>query len=525
MLRALFAVSAVAAATSLAPAISRAAPPNSPRPATLPPQSSETLHWGSCPADSTAPGLHCARLKVPLDYRRPNGRKITIAVSRLVSPDPAKRRGVLFLNSGGPGGEGLKYPAQFAAAGSNKLALPKSVRDRYDIIGFDPRGVGHSTPVTCDLTPAQRASNIPPYARSAADVARQAKVAKQIAKQCGASRTAQLLPYMTTANTARDMDQIRAALGVKKISYEGVSYGTYLGAVYTTLFPRHSDRIVLDSAMSPDGWDVAFQRRLARGFQDRFPDFANYAAAHPEYGLGSTPAQVTATYFQLAARLDAAPNPNGITGAQFRQATFAELYYDIKLPALAEIWHYLDTGQPLPPPPADPTQSSPNAGNDNAPASFLAVTCDDSRWPTSIQTYQRHVALDRVRYPMFGAAAANISPCAYWPVHHVQPKVRIGDRGSSDVLIAQNRRDPVTTLVGARMLRRSFGDRARMVTADQGGHLAYLFLKNRCLNDTVTRFLATGKRPRHDLACPAEPPPNANSTADKRSLAVITNAG
>ena len=227
MLRALFAVSAVAAATSLAPAISRAAPPNSPRPAIKPPQSSETLHWGGCPADAAAPGLRCATLKVPLDYQQPNGRKITIAVSRMASPHPAKRRGVLLVNSGGPGGPGLHYPVDFANAATYKLALPQSVRDRYDIIGFDPRGVGHSAPVTCDLTPVQRQSNIPPYARDAADVVQQAKAAKQVARQCATSKTASLLPYITTANTARDMDQIRRALHVKKISYAGVSYGTY----------------------------------------------------------------------------------------------------------------------------------------------------------------------------------------------------------------------------------------------------------------------------------------------------------
>jgi pimeloyl-ACP methyl ester carboxylesterase len=152
-----------------------------------------------------------------------------------------------------------------------------------DVIGFDPRGVGHSTPVTCDLTTAQLRSNVPPYPLGPADVTAQAEYAKGVARQCGASRAASMLPYITTANTARDMDRIRVALGEPKLSYYGVSYGTYLGAVYTTLFPRRSDRIVLDSNLAPGGLDGTASRLLAQGFDDRFPDFAAFAVAHPEY--------------------------------------------------------------------------------------------------------------------------------------------------------------------------------------------------------------------------------------------------
>jgi pimeloyl-ACP methyl ester carboxylesterase len=291
--------------------------------------------------------------------------------------------------------------------------------------------------------------------------------------------------------------RIRGALRVKKISYAGVSYGTYLGAVHTTLFPRRSGRFLLDSALSPGGWNISFERRLGLGFQDRFPDFARYAATHPAYGLGTTPGQVTAAYFTLAARLDATP-VKGLTGAVFRQLTFASLYYDHKLPTLAALWHLLLTRQGSSTPAVPPG----SAGADNARASFLAVVCNDSTWPTSIRTYQHDVAVDRVRYPMFGAAAADISPCAFWPTQHRQRKVHIGSRGPSNVLIVQNRRDPVTSLTGARMMRRALGRRARMVVADQGGHLANLFLRNRCLNNAATRFLTSGTRPRQTLPLP-----------------------
>ncbi|WP_329071960.1 alpha/beta hydrolase [Streptomyces sp. NBC_01429] len=454
-----------------------------------------TVRWGECPEDSALPGLECSVLDVPLDYRHPERKTIEVAISRLASTKPEKRRGVLFTNPGGPGGAGLNYPALLKLVG-----LPQSVLDSYDVIGFDPRGVGHSTPVTCDLTPEQQArGNFPKQPDTLADVAKEATYAKTVAEQCATSKTASLLPHTTTANTARDMDRIRAALGEPKISYDGASYGSYLGAVYTTMFPRHSDRIVLDSNLGPGGYDATAMRMFAHGLQDRFPDFAKFAAEHPEYGLGATPAQVTAKYYELAARLDRKP-VREVDGTLFRGATFGSLYTEAGLTELAELWKALDTDIPLPAqPPAQPWENIENLSSVR-----LAVICGDSRWPRSVRTYQRHVAVDRLRYPMLGAVTANIGPCAYWPTSPVEPQVRIGDRGPSNILMVQNERDPGTPLVGARELRQAFGKRATMVTADEGGHGVYPFGKNECAKDAVTRFLTTGERPSRDRACAAE---------------------
>lgn len=460
------------------------------------------VKWGPCPAEAAKPGLECGTLDVPLDYRDPGGKTIEIAISRLASTNPEKRRGVLLTNTGGPGGEGLAYPDIL-----RQLGIPKDVLDSYDVIGMDPRGVANSTPVTCGLTLAEHPSNIPRYARNSADVTSEAQRVAGVAAKCGSSATASLLPHITTANTARDMDRVREALGEQKVNYLGISYGTYLGSVYTSLFPERSDRFLIDSATGPGGWDAAFSRMFAQGVEDRFPDFAKFAAAHPEYGLGRTPAQVKAKYFELAARLDKTPSPEGYTGQVFRQLTFAELYYDKKLPYLAEAWRALDTGKPVPPASATATaQPSGRADipSDNYLTSQLHVICNDSDWPEAVGTYQRNVAIDRLRHPMFGAAGADITPCAFWPSEPVEPPVKITDRGPSNVLIVQNLRDPATPLAGARKLREAFGDRARMVTADQGGHLAYLFKDNRCANDIATKFLVTGERPRHDFGCGAE---------------------
>ncbi|MFJ3022966.1 alpha/beta hydrolase [Streptomyces tendae] len=477
------ALAAVALAATALPTSSAAA-------ATTPP---DTLRWGPCPEGADAPGLECSTLRVPLDYREPDGRRIGIAVSRLASEKPAQRRGVLLTNPGGPGGSGLLYPAVLAASG-----LPQEVLDSYDVIGFDPRGVGRSTPVTCDLTQEQQwRGNFPRYAHTAADVRREAGPARRIAEQCNSSRTAWMLPHTTTANTARDMDRIRTALGEPKLSYLGASYGSYLGAVYTTLFPRRGDRIALDSNLGPGGYDITAMRLFARGLEDRFPDFAAFAVAHPEYGLGSTPKQVAATFFELAERLDAKPR-QGVDGTAFRGHTFDSLYADGSMPWLAEFWHAVDTGGqlPLPEPPAD---------LENLMASRFAVVCQDTRWPGTVREYQRNVAVDRDRYPMLGGSTAGINPCAFWPRERTEPPVRITDRGPSNVLMLQNERDPGTPLVGARELRRAFGGRATLVTADQGGHGVYPYGRNTCANDAATRFLTTGERPARDLACGAQP--------------------
>ncbi|MFZ3572815.1 alpha/beta hydrolase [Streptomyces sp. BH097] len=474
--------------------------------------SGDTLRWGPCAKNpkgpegprksrkSTGSGqdpasrMECATLQVPLDYGDPDGRQIDIAVSRLASEKPAKRRGVLLVNPGGPGITSLGYPYALATTG-----LPQEVQDSYDLIGFDPRGVGRSTQVTCDLTEKQQAhGNIPPYTHDAADVAKEAPYARKVADQCATSKSSWMLPHVTTANAARDMDRIRAALGEPRISYLGASYGTQLGSVYTTLFPRRDDRIVLDSNLGPGGYDVTAMRMFARGMEERFPDFAEFAAAHPEYGLGTTPGQVTAKFYELAQRLDAEP-VQGYDGTVFRGKTLDSLYTDAGMATLAKTWQALDTDKPLPDDPPLPDL-------ENAMAARFHTICNDSRWPRSIAAYQRNAGIDRVRYPKLGGSTAGIGPCAFWPTERTEPPVRIGAKGPSNVLMVQNERDPGTPLAGAEKLRQAFGHRAVMVTADQGGHGVYPTGTNGCANDAVTTYLTTGKRPPKDVDCPAEQP-------------------
>ncbi|WP_051109087.1 alpha/beta hydrolase [Actinomadura flavalba] len=445
--------------------------------------------WRACPdLGEPAPGLRCATLRVPLDHARPSGPTIDFAVSMLPATSRKLRRGVLVLEPGGTDRSELALPARLAAQG-----MPASVRERYDLIGFDPRGIGRSSPVTCDLRPGQDLSIPASQAASGpAAVARRAAELRVIARQCGASATGAQLPHQSTANVARDVDRLRVALGERKISYLGYSYGTYVGAVYATLFPHRTDRVVLDSVVGPGGMDHTWSRRLGRGVEDRFPDFARWAAArHAEYGLGRTPAQVRASFHRIAAKLERRP-AGGYDGPGFRYLTFSSLFADAIFPDLARTWSELDRGTAAEPPPSTGVMDF---------SGLISLACNDGNWRRDVGYYQRAVALDRLRYPIFGASGANLWPCAFWPVQRAEPPVRIGQNGPSNVLLVSNLRDPGTPYVGATAMRRALGARARLVSVDQGGHLVYLYGVSACADAIVTRFLVTGERPRTDVRC------------------------
>ena len=205
------------------------------------------ITWGACPAlaegASRDPRLTCATVKVPLDYRNPGGGEIGVAVSKLPAAESGDRRGVLLLNPGGPASPGLDTPGAVAPT------LPPSVPAAYDLIGFDPRGVGHSTPQSCGLDDPSLAGLFP-YPAADGSITANVDHARTDAERC-ATNAGKELRHFTTANTARDMDRIRMGLGEEKISYWGQSYGTYLGAVYASLFPDRADRVVLEGNVDP----------------------------------------------------------------------------------------------------------------------------------------------------------------------------------------------------------------------------------------------------------------------------------
>jgi pimeloyl-ACP methyl ester carboxylesterase len=239
----------------------------------------QTLRWGPCPraAHVSAPGAECATLSVPMDYAQPRGRRIAISVSRIPAGDPARLRGVLFGNPGGPGGDALNYWS------ARRAYLPARLFEEFDQIAVQPRGLRWSTPLDCargDVPAPMLGASMMMGGRAACHAGGDGYPAT-----------------ITTETTARDMDEVRRALGVDRIDYLGGSYGTYLGAVYASLFPRHVDKMVLDSAVNPRWvWQEEFvQQQVTR--QARLDDLFDWIAAHNAvYGLGATRADVYAEW-------------------------------------------------------------------------------------------------------------------------------------------------------------------------------------------------------------------------------------
>ncbi|MBT3150078.1 alpha/beta fold hydrolase [Streptomyces sp. CHD11] len=469
------------------------------------------ITWGECPAlaggQTRDPDLTCGTLEVPLDYQDPGGTKIDVAVSRLSTAQPAKRRGVLVLNPGGPALGGLGMPETMASA------LPKSVLDRYDLIGFDPRGVAHSTPQSCGL----QDPGVPglfPYPAADGSITENVALAEAVAKQC-ADTVGEKLRHYNTANTARDMDAIRQALGEKKISYWGQSYGTYLGAVYRTLFQNHTDRMVLEGNVDPTKvWADQVADTWGKGMADRFPDAAQVAAAQAgTLELGTNVEEVTDTYLALADRLDHTPaaipgTPVSLDGALLRNMTYALLLHDDTLPVLAKFWKAADNLSHGTTTAADTavlkevfaqTPTSPDIPADNQATMFLALTCGDAEWPHDVDGYAARTASDRAKWPLTAGMPANIWACAYWD-KPAEPTVEVVKGGPRDTLILQNRRDNATPWEGGVGLHKSLGDGSAFVGVDNGGHSVY-GEGSACADKATVDFLATGHLPDKDVYC------------------------
>ncbi|CAM5403578.1 Alpha/beta hydrolase OS=Streptomyces alboniger OX=132473 GN=CP975_06070 PE=3 SV=1 [Streptomyces alboniger] len=463
------------------------------------------LAWTKCGQEDggSAKGVdarqECATVEVPMDYEDPEGETTRIAVSRIRAEKPSDRRGVLLLAPGGPGGSGLDNPS------GKGQKLPQPIRDRYDLIGIDPRGMGHSSPVDCGFALADLgAANQRPWPGPDGSVTDTMRTAHRMSAACARSG-GELIRHISTANNARDLDRVRAALGERQLSVWATSYGTYATAVYRQLFPHRTDRVVLDSVDDPDpaqvgrGWLAAHER----GVEDTFPVFARWASSPGTPGrLAETPAEVRELVLRLAERLDSAPipwegaNPVQLNGDVLRQAVLTALYDPDSFPRLAELIRAARTGGELPAP-----QTQPEEALQNSAAVGTATLCNDVRWPTSPAVYAKGVAESRVRYPLTAGMPRNALPCAAWPYRPRENPVRITDDGPSNVLLIQNERDPATPLAGARAMRRALGGRAEMVTVDSTGHNSYLNNGNACGDRTVTHFLATGERPGGDTYC------------------------
>ncbi|OIJ94847.1 alpha/beta hydrolase [Streptomyces colonosanans] len=463
------------------------------------PSARSSLDWTKCEGSGLDPRQECASVEVPMDYAEPGGRKIAIVISRIPSEKPAARRGALLLIPGGPGGSSLGDPS------GKGQKLPQKVRNAYDLIGFAPRGLAPSTPVNCGLDHGDLAlSKLRPWPAPDGSISENMATARRTAAAC-ARNGGDLIRHITTVDEARDIDRVRAALGERRLSAWGVSYGTYVGAVYSQLFPRRTDRVVLDSNDNPDPTRVsrAWLEGYETGVEDVFPEFAKWASApgNPDR-LARTAAEVRPLFLRLAARLDRAPipwpgaNPAELNGNVLRQTMLDSLYTPDRFPTLAKLMLAARHGT-VPPAPAAP----PEPVLQNVTAVSAATLCNDVAWPTSAAEYRKGVAESRKEHPLTAGMPRNAMVCTAWPYPPTQAPVRITAHGPSNVLLVQNARDVATPLRGALKLRQAFGARAVMVIVDSTGHDAYLANGNACGDRVVSRFLATGERPGEDVRC------------------------
>src|SRR5215203_2445108 len=275
-------------------------------PSALKPYYEQKLRWRDCGPE----GFQCATLKAPLDYGHPqHGKDLKLAVTRKQSDGGSGQRiGSLLANPGGPGGPAVEYVQQAAGVG-----YPQKVRQRYDIVGMDPRGVGLSTPpVKCLSDKAM--DSFTQTDQTPDDKGEKGKLVsayKGFAKGCEECSDG-LLAHVSTEDAARDMDILRAVLGDKKLNYTGASYGTYLGATYAGLFPQRSGRLVLDGAMDPTLTAQRVNREQTGGFETAFKSFAKDCVGQKSCPLGSESVSDASKRMSAFFRqLDAKPVPTG----------------------------------------------------------------------------------------------------------------------------------------------------------------------------------------------------------------------
>ncbi|MEU9048950.1 alpha/beta hydrolase [Streptomyces sp. NPDC048384] len=470
-----------------------------------------TLNFGACPDSVPTPPapdrVECGRLTVPLDRRHPSGPSIEIAVSRVpASGTPAERRGILLVNPGGPGGSGLPY------AVTKRAKLPTSVRRSYDVIGFDPRGVGHSAPAGCGamggLFAAPGADPVPTTAQTERSYLTSLR---HLADDCATGAGKAVLPYLSTEQTAYDMDAVRAALGEPRTSFLGVSYGTYLGAAYAARFPHRVGRMVLDSAVGPWDWydfDVLQSRAMLRA-RDTF--FA-WTAGHAErFGLGGDAGAVRRSYLRVRQGLAARP-VDGFGPAEFDRAVYRALGRTERWTGLADgLRGYQSDGSVAGLRPAAAFDSPESR---NYEAANRIVKCADGPGPTP-----RQIVADirRIRGadPQPVLTGMEASACAYWH-HRPARRTPLGSPAAPPVLLVASAHDPVTPIEGARRLRELLPGSRLVTLNDDYSHGVFASRGNACVDGAVAGYLVDGEVPVADVRCagPGLPVPAAAAPSE-----------
>ncbi|MEW2258672.1 alpha/beta hydrolase [Streptomyces sp. NPDC047869] len=443
------------------------------------------LHWSRCTSPPAArTGYDCATMKAPLDYRKPDGRTIDVALIRRKATGPnARRIGSLVLNFGGPGVSGVSGLPE-------RLNQYEPLLDRYDLVSFDPRGVGATIPVRCGKTADDTGYD-------AADAC--------------AERSGALLPYIGTSHTARDLDLMRYLLGDERLHYFGVSYGTALGAVYAHLYPSHVGRLVLEASVDPTEDLAEEQVSQVKAVQAAFDRFAAHCAARIRHcPTGDGPEEAARRMARLADRLGKKPAPAGAgrnldaDDLAYAVSDHLDLGTDGWTPLAKALTALIDhnDGRPLSKG-ADDIGSADRAATprDDSRAALTAITCADSSLRPGFERLDRDEARIKAASPVFGAAwSTGVYLCYDWPFDGERATLQVNADGAAPVLVVGGTGDPTTPYPGARHMARALGDGVGvLLTAQEEGHGTYP--QNRCVKETVDHYLRTGRTPAPGTVC------------------------
>ena len=451
------------------------------------------LQWHDCGV------VQCASLSVPLDWKRPDGPKIQLSLAR--RPANGRRTGVLLANPGGPGGSGIELVQQSGAF------VNSSVLDRFDIVSWDPRGVGKSTPVACspnlDFFFAVDANGTDP-----ATVRASAAASERLVAGCRRA-SGRLLPYMSTEATVHDMDAIRAAMQVPTIDYLGFSYGTYLGARYANEYPARVRTMVLDGAVDPaaDYSDSAL--RQAVGFEHAFDAFLAWCRSDSscEFARGGDPGRA---YDSLMSSLAGESDPATVHGRhRLLGAGEASIGVVNALYSGRDGWKQLGTalndaargdGSQLLALSDQYTGRRPDGTYDNETAAFYATVCLDGPVPRTIAAVTQLAKRAARVAPHFGASTVwSGLPCTYWPVPPVSRPAPIHAAGAPPIVVVGNTDDPATPYSGAQALAKELRS-GHLLTYVGEGHTAY-GRGDDCIDNAIDAYLISRTVPAAGMRC------------------------
>ncbi len=471
----------------------------------------QKLAWSSC-----AQIFQCASLVVPLDYRNPTGHTIELAVIRATATDPAHRIGSLITNPGGPGGSGVDFVKQSYPAQSGQPShFDPALRADFDIVGFDPRGVGQSAPIGC-LTDTQldQYNRLDPAPNTPGEAAALVAGDKTFAAGCQ-THSAMLLPYVGTPNAARDMDVLRAALGDQKMYYLGASYGTYLGAVYAELFPTHIARAVLDGPEAPNLTTKQLDLEQAQGFQTELTRFIADCVTRPDCPLGTDATTAGHKLADFLASTQVHPLPTGTS--RTLDESLAETGVVVTMYDSPQSWPTLRSalataiagnGRELLTLSDLYDERDPQTGHySNEIEANIAIDCLDHPDPVrTIGDVQAELPAYRDASPLIGASFAWADlMCAYWPVPAKSQPHPIHYAGSPPILVVGTIHDPATPYPSAQDMAQQLGS-AVLLTYNGDGHTAY-GRGSKCIDSAVDTYLTQGAVPSAGTVCQPDPAP------------------